>query len=227
MTPQPTAAGSANRHPISDEFLLDYAAGTAPEPVAVLVATHVALDPASRAALGQLEAAGGALLETVAPARVNDDALDRALARLDVQEAGDRRSAPARVASAELPAPLRPYVPQGVHALRWRGVGGFAEAVLPCATQTPYRLSLVRVAAGRAFPHHGHTGMEMLLVLKGGFSDEHGHYLRGDVCLSDEAVEHRPVADPDGECLCLAVTRGPVRFKGLLGVLLGPFMRRQ
>jgi putative transcriptional regulator len=67
--------------------------------------------------------------------------------------------------------------------------------------------------------------MEMLLVLKGGFSDEHGHYVRGDVCLSDEAVEHRPVADPDGECLCLAVTRGPVRFKGLLGFVLKPFLR--
>jgi hypothetical protein len=43
--------------------------------------------------------------------------------------------------------------------------------------------------------------------------------------VADEAVEHGPVADPDGECLCLTVTRGPVRFKGILGFLLGPFMQ--
>lgn len=226
MTSRPIPSDSPpNGHPIADEFLLDYAAGTAPEPIAVLVATHVALNPASRAALGQLEATGGALLETVAPAPVSDDALARVMAKLGAQEAAPR-SAPARpMASAELPAPLRRYLPDGLEGLRWRGFGGFATAALTCHEPTPYKLSLLRVAAGRAFPQHGHTGMEMLLVLEGGFSDEHGHYVRGDVCLSDEAVEHSPVADPDGACLCLAVTRGPVRFKGLLGFLLRPFLR--
>lgn len=226
MTQQPTLSGPIpNRHPIADEFLLDYATGTAPEPVAVLVATHVALNPVSRAALGQLEAAGGALLERLEPATVGGDALDRVLARIGPQER-DAGSLPVRAAGDTLiPAPLRRYLPDGLEGLRWRGLGGFAEAVLPCAETTPYRLSLLRVAAGSAIPHHGHTGTELLLVLKGGFSDEHGHYVRGDVCLSDEAVEHRPVADPDGECLCLAVTRGSVRFKGLLGLLLAPFMR--
>jgi putative transcriptional regulator len=225
MTQRPTLSGSKpNGHPIADEFLLDYAAGTAPEPIAVLVAAHVALNQASRAALGQLEAAGGALLEQVPPVDVRADALDRALAQLGPQETKPR-PAPRLTSDQDLPAALRPYVPHGLPALRWRGLSGFAVATLPCSEQTPYRLRLLRVAAGRAFPPHGHTGLEMLLVLKGGFSDEHGHYVRGDVCLSDEDVEHRPVADPDGECLCLAVTRGPVRFKGILGFLLAPFMR--
>jgi putative transcriptional regulator len=224
MTQHPSLSGATpNRHPIADEFLLDYATGTAPEPIAVLVATHVALNPASRAGLGQLEAAGGALLERLEPALVHEGTLDRVLARLGTQDHEVPRTPSAT--GAELPLALRPYVPQGLEALRWRGIGGFATAALPCSEKTPYKLSLLRVAAGKAFPQHGHSGMEMLLVLKGGFSDEHGHYVRGDVCLSDEAVEHRPVADPDGECLCLAVTRGPVRFKGLLGVLLRPFMR--
>jgi len=62
----------ANRHPIGDEFLLDYAAGAAPEPIALVVATHAALNPQSRETLSCLEAAGGAMLNGLSPASVSD-----------------------------------------------------------------------------------------------------------------------------------------------------------
>jgi putative transcriptional regulator len=84
----------------------------------------------------------------------------------------------------------------------------------------------LRIKAGRSIPSHTHRGPEVTLVLDGGFSDQRGHYSRGDVCVADDTVEHRPVADPDGECLCLALSGGPIRFKGWLGSLLAPFMRR-
>jgi putative transcriptional regulator len=59
--------------------------------------------------------------------------------------------------------------------------------------------------------------MEMTLLLAGGFSDETGHYLRGDVALADPSVDHRPVADPGEDCLCLAVTDAPLRLTGRFG----------
>ncbi len=215
-----------NRHPIGDEFLLDYAAGAAPEPIALVVATHAALNEQSRETLSRLEAAGGALLHDLAPAAIHDAALDRVLARLDTQDA---TPLPGRASVAEtlLPPSLQAYIPQGLAALPWRKrVGGLAEAELPCGDGQRYKVSLLRIGAGRAIPRHTHHGEEMLLVLQGGFSDEHGHYVRGDVCFADDSVDHHPVADADGECLCLAVTEGPIRLKGLLGFLLSPFLRR-
>lgn len=215
----------SNRHPINDEFLLDYAAGTATEPIALIVASHAALNPASRKALSQLEATGGALLQTIEPVSVDGTALDRALARLDEMPYRPPHAAPA--GDSLLPPALRAYVPRGIDALPWRKrFGGLAEAELPCGSGERYKVSLLRIGAGRSIPRHTHRGEEMLLVLKGGFSDEHGHYVRGDVCFADESVDHRPVADQDGECLCLAVTEGPIRLKGLLGFFLSPFLRR-
>jgi len=55
-----------DHHP-SDERLLEYASGAAPEPIALLVATHLALCPACRHVTAELEAVGGALLETLPP----------------------------------------------------------------------------------------------------------------------------------------------------------------
>lgn len=215
-----------NRHPI-DEFLLDYAAGTAPEPIALVVATHVALNEQSRETLSRLEAAGGALLHDLAPAPVSDTALDRVLARLEAQEAAPLPRRAALADDALLPPALRAYVPDGIDSLPWRRrVGGLAEAELPCGDGQRYKVSLLRIGAGRSIPRHTHRGEEMLLVLEGGFSDEHGHYVRGDVCFADDSVDHCPIADADGDCLCLAVTEGPIRLKGLLGVLLGPFLHR-
>lgn len=216
----------ANRHPIGDEFLLDYAAGTAPEPIALVVATHAALNPQSRETLSRLEAAGGAMLSGLSPASVSAASLDRVLARLETQEATPLPTRPP-VADALLPPALRAHVPKGIEALPWRRrAGGLAEAELPCGDGKRYKVSLLRIGAGRSIPRHSHRGEEMLLVLDGGFSDEHGHYVRGDVCFADAAVEHHPVADADGDCLCLAVTEGPIRIKGPLGFLLRPFLRR-
>lgn len=33
------------------------------------------------------------------------------------------------------------------------------------------------------------------------------------------------MADPDGECLCLAVTEAPMRLTGVVGRLIAPFLK--
>lgn len=214
------------RHPIADEFLLDYAAGTASEPIALIVASHAALNEQSGAMLRCLDAAGGALLNELEPTSVTDTAFDKVLAQLGPQEPTPLPGR-ASVADTLLPPALRAYVPDGIDALPWRKrAGGLAEAELPCGDGKRYKVSLLRIGAGKPIMHHTHQGEEWLLVLDGGFSDGHGHYLRGDVCFADDAVEHRPLADSDGDCLCLAITEAPVRLKGVLGFLLQPFLRR-
>ena len=84
---------------------------------------------------------------------------------------------------------------------------------------------LIKVGAGRHLPHHGHSGTEYTLVLKGAFSDASGRYARGDLAEADADVDHEPVVENDGECICLAAMEGHMRLHGLLGRIVQPFVR--
>jgi putative transcriptional regulator len=68
-------------HVIDDELLLSYAAGAVEEPVAVLVATHLALNPAARGRYRRLEALGGAMIEEIEPEPLAQGTLDAVLVR--------------------------------------------------------------------------------------------------------------------------------------------------
>lgn len=55
--------------------------------------------------------------------------------------------------------------------------------------------SLVRYAPGSAFPEHVHGGGEEILVLEGGFADEHGEYPAGTYLRNPTGTRHRPRSD--------------------------------
>ncbi|MEK0085976.1 ChrR family anti-sigma-E factor [Benzoatithermus flavus] len=215
-------------HPSVDELLMAHAAGRLPEPVALAVATHLALCPAARSRYAAYEALGGMFLETLPPATLAEDAWERLLSRLDTTGAGEPEEQPRRDDPAttyhRLPRPLRDYLPGPLETLRWRRYGGVAEAELTLRTPG-YRTTLVRVRAGRAVPQHTHEGNELTVVLEGAFHDERGRYQRGDLVIADGSVDHMPVADESGDCLCLAVTDAPLRLTGMLGRFLNPFVR--
>ena len=215
-----------HHHP-APELLFDYATGAMAEGRALAVATHLGLCAACRAEVGRYEAIGGGLLRDAAPEAAADDALLQAtLRRLDEAVPADAAPPPVDARTrAALPSPVWPSVLGGIDALRWKSVGiGVREAVLPVAA-SGHRVSLLRIAAGRAIAKHTHGGEELTLVLAGGFSDRGEHYARGDFAAADPTDEHRPVADPDGECLCLAVTEAPMRLTGVVGRLIAPFLR--
>lgn len=215
-------------HAISDEFLLDYATGAASAPVGLFVASHLTLNPAARRNYRRLEAVGGALLESIEPVAPEPDALARLFARIDAGHGIERPvAAPARAAADSLPAPLRAFVPDGLDALEWKRLAkGVEEAVLDVAGEPNRKTTLLRIAAGRAIPKHTHRGLEMTLVLDGAFADEAGLYARGDVCVTDESIEHQPTAERAKDCLCLAVADAPIRLTGPFLRLLNPFLSR-
>ena len=207
-----------------DELLAAHAAGRLPPPLALIVASHLALSPESRKRYRSFEAAGGVLLERLEPARLAPGAWQRLCARLDgepPEPVPPPRPVPA--AMRRLPAPLREVLPGSLDELRWRGFGGVAEAVLDLGTPG-YRTTLMRVRGGKAVPRHTHEGNELTLVLEGSFHDELGRYARGDLAITDPTVKHQPVADEGQDCLCLAVTDARLRLTGPLGRLLNPFM---
>lgn len=212
-------------HP-SDARLLDYAAGSMAEPMALLVATHLALCPECRLESRELDELGGALLDELEPMPLTEGGLARMLARIEREDevASDPPPSPAPRGDSSLPEPLRSYVGGTLAELPWRRLGPMGQVLLlPEFVGMTTRLLSIR--AGAAIPSHTHDGSELTLVLRGGFSDTSGHYVHGDVAEADSAVDHRPIADPGEDCLCLAVTDAPLRLTGKLGRLVNPFVR--
>ncbi len=214
--------------PALDDLLLAHAAGKLDEPVALLVATHLALNRPSRQRYQRYEAVGGMLLEELEPCEMDASALTATLARVERGPNVNGAIGAARTVHGgrprRWPAPLCHYVPDSLDELRWQGFGGAAEAeVLP--EHHGYRTRLIRVRAGRAVPAHTHEGEELTLVLEGSFRDASGHYRRGDIEIADASIDHQPVADPGQDCICLAVTNAPLRLTGPIGRLLNPFVR--
>jgi putative transcriptional regulator len=211
--------------PIHDEYLLDYAAGAAPEAVSVLVASHLELCPAARATLARLEAVGGVYLEQLPPAGLSPATIEAVFAKLDSTPQEIRAALPQTRDAFGLPKALAPYIPEGgIDALQWRKASrGFEEAML--TRQGHHAMSLLRSTNGGRVPTHSHTGTELLLVLDGSFHDERAIYARGDVSIGDGDVMHSPTVDRGQNCLCLAVDDGAARLPGMTGRLLNPFLR--
>lgn len=215
------------RYPAPSELLLDYASGALAEGPALMVASHLAYSEQARADVAALEAAAGEMLASIPAEALPDDALARTLARIDAEPAPTPTVPPkddaVRVVGTAIPAPLRRYLPEDAH---WRtALGGIEEIELPLDDKS-YRATLIRIAAGRGLPGHRHAGSEYTLVLAGAFSDGRGRFDRGDICIADPSVEHRPVADPDQPCVCLVIAEAPVRLTGIFGRLLNPFLKR-
>lgn len=218
-------------HHISDELLLEYANGSLAEGWSIAVATHLALCPACRKRLNTMEAAAGVLLEEIEakPDRQQEDASwDAMRARL----AGTpQKEMPARASTAPkaegapvLPEPLRSYVGGDVDKIKWRplGLGAYHYPIRTSGNDISVRL--LRIPAGKPVPEHTHGGRELTLVLKGSFSDANGRFGPGDFEETDETIDHQPVADPGEDCICLAVTDAPLKFKSRLVRMIQPIL---
>jgi len=215
-----------NHHPPL-ELLFDYATGSTPEGVSLIVATHATLCADCAKRIGDIEVVGGAFLETVEPVEVDEDLLQAVLMRLDEPQPAVTVSEPSVDAetAAIVPEPLLRYIGRGLAHLAWKGAGRMAEeARLPLKVKG-FKAALMRLNPGAAMPVHTHRGSEFTLVLAGGYKDGGNQFLRGDFDFKDPSHEHRPIVDTDGPCLCLIVLDAPVKLTGGFGRLVNPFLR--
>lgn len=206
-------------HHLTEDLILGYSAGTLPEAVNLIIATHVSLCDECRAALDAQDAVGGALLEGSDAVSVSQDCLDGALSLI---RAAPPEPRPIRVQDAVAPEPLREYIGGSLEDVKWRPVGmGVKQAILKTSPEATARL--LYIPAGTAMPNHGHKGLELTLVLQGAFQDDDGYFARGDIEIADVEISHTPVADISQDCICLAVTDAPLRLRGLAR-LAQPFL---
>lgn len=208
------------RHHLSDQLLTAYSAGALPEAFGLVVATHLTMCDDCRARAAAFDAVGGALVEAASgPAAPMDDMLARILS---LPQSRPEPLAPRR--RSVLPAPLGDYAGGDLDAVRWSPVGmGVRQAILP--TDKGATARLLYIPAGQSVPDHGHRGMELTLVLQGAFRDETDRFGPGDVEIATEDLNHTPVAEPGADCICLAATDAPLRFRSLIPRLVQPFLR--
>ncbi|MCD2173445.1 ChrR family anti-sigma-E factor [Rhizobium sp. C4] len=218
-------------HHISDELLFDYANGALEEGWSLAVATHLALCPSCRKRLAAMEAAGGAIFEAieVEPASASKEDFSWEAMRARIDNAAPVREVPAaKVVSARdgvlVPEPLRSYIGGDVDKVKWKPLGLGAYHYPIKTSDEDISVRLLRIPAGKPVPEHTHGGRELTLVLKGSFSDVSGRFGPGDFEETDETVDHQPIADPGEDCICLAVTDAPLKFKSRIVRMIQPLL---
>lgn len=210
-------------HP-SDALLIAYAAGTTAEAESLAVSTHLTFCPDCRAKTMSAEAVGGVLLDRIEAAPMQADALQSMLARLDEGEpAAPRRSPLPQGIPQGLPTALSSYAAEALLGAGWRML---APDIRQLALQTAgaAKARLLKLKPGTILPEHGHRGTELTIILAGSYTDELGHFARGDLAELDESVVHRPVVDEGAECVALIVTEAPLKFRGWMARLAQPLI---
>lgn len=204
-------------HHLEAATLMSFAAGALDQGLAVVVAAHLELCPLCRRELRRLEQVGGASLAEVAGVELAPDALEHTLTRLDDLEPQAGGALP------PVPRVIDRLVEGGLAAVPWKrlitGIDRHRIALAPHG-----EVNLLRIAPSQRIPEHTHRGTELTLVLTGAFGDATGRYVAGDIAEHDGSVQHEPVVDASGECICLFAAEARLRFRGLAR-FLQPFFR--
>jgi putative transcriptional regulator len=207
----------------TDALLASYASGSLSRPLHAVVASHLALKTDNRSFVLSMEhliAEDMAAMPVSAATRDRDNRLS---AIFDIEMIANS-NADDELGASFVPAPLMDYIGRSYDSLKWRTVmPGLREVAFEHAPGC--EASLLWIKAGRAMPSHTHPGMEATLVLKGSFADATGYYGRGDLAVVDSDVDHKPVAGADEDCICFAVSEGPVKLTGPIARLFQKLIR--
>lgn len=227
-------------HHFDDATLLAYSSGTLSAGMALVVDAHIERCASCRAKAFAADRIGGDMLDRLAPEQMSPGSFELLMTRLETPQAAEpaeakRSSAvppklatsngvpPNGMPSNEVPEALVPYIGKDLDSLPWRALGvGVYQYDLKFSG--PGAARLLRIKPGVSVPHHTHKGGELTLILRGSYSDEVGRFRAGDVADLDEQIEHQPMVDTGQECICLIATDAPLKFTGLMGKLIQPFI---
>jgi putative transcriptional regulator len=175
--------------------------------------------------LQQFNRIGSELMQQLDPSPPSDELRQNLLDRLDSLSESDA-AGPGIADDDRIPRCLRQFVADGYDKLRWKRVSPDIRSVELCRDSNGARVELLKIRPGGSASAHTHLGDEYTVILEGSFSDVSGIYRKGDFVVKGSSDRHAPVATQDRECICLAVTEGPVQLTGFFGRLLNPLIRR-
>lgn len=171
-------------------FMMDHAAGTHPESLALAGDLHMLLNREAAATAFAWSIIGGALLESAEGEPVATSPEPERLTY--------KRQRAAAGARAILDCASGDIV--------WKR-GLFGAAYFPLGVPGG---KLMMLEAGQGVPKHGHTVIEATVVIHGRLSDAFGDYGKGDLMLGEPGMHHKPVAAGNEPCICYVAE--PPRF---------------
>lgn len=214
---------SASHHP-GEAWLIDYAQGQLPELFDAVIRAHVGVCAACRDNVAFAERLGGDLLSAM-PGKPST------LSAADICANHEQVANPQEILSRahdsgsgdNIEQFVTTYLNSSLEALPWRQLG---KGLRLCrlSERDGMRMWMLRGNPGTVLPAHTHAGSELTLVMKGAYFCGSDIFRAGDIEDADESTEHQPVITRDGECICLAVTEGSLRFRNLLPRLAQPFI---
>lgn len=202
-----------------DALMARYAAGVLPEPARVLVEAHLEMQSVNRPRVAEYEAVVGKILEKMEPVSLTsrDATLKAVFAAVPLARTN---TAPVPPANAFFPQAIRNFAGLDAAEIPWkRKLPGFKEYSLGKIDGCD--VSFFWLKPGRVIPAHTHEGYELSLVLDGAFNDTRGRFVKGDISVADESIDHRPVAEAECPCIGFAVSQAPVKLTGSWRQLLG------
>ncbi len=201
--------------------LMSCAAGSQPEALAAVIASHLARCPSCAAEVKKMAEIGVALFDKLEPAKMSHDAPVIAARAGEAMSEAETRHA----SRGDVPFPIADKVGDDLDRIPWKRIGpGLWHYPIPLSAGAAGDLRLIKVAPGKELPEHGHRGEELTLLLRGSYHDEFGTFETGDIADLDDEAEHRPVADAATGCICLIASEKKARFKGIIARLMQPFI---
>ena len=191
------------RHP-DISTLMTCAAGSQPEVLCAVIASHISMCPACLRKLRQLEQIGLGMFIGLERSPVPVAVLDPprpAMAGAGVRMTG---TSCADVPERDVPTTLVDVLGPHLDALEWCDTGpGVSEVVVPLSDGAAGDLRLSQLAPGAELAWQSQTGEQLTLVLRGRYGDEQGWYEVGDIADLDDQTAHQVTADPSLGCIIL------------------------
>ncbi len=100
-------------------------------------------------------------------------------------------------------------------SIEWRGTRyeGIFVNVLRREEETGDSTVLIRMKPGCGYPAHRHNGIEEVLILQGGYSDQKGEHRAGDYIINEAGSEHHPVAlNGEEDCIMVAFAHNGIHL---------------
>ena len=214
------------KHHPDTRLLNEFSSGTLPLAQSACVSLHLKYCEQCQRNHQRLEQLGSALFEDLSPQQVDDSLLRTVFARLDEEEPPLSYTPPSTQTDKDgYPALVQRLMQRDYEKLEWQRINSDLRIHKLRTGDVENEFALYHINAGGTIPKHTHKGTELTLVLEGGFSDEEGHYQVGDFIMRDAEDRHTPVADQDGDCICIGVLDAPIRFTDWKYKAINPFLK--
>ncbi len=215
------------KHPHSN-MLLNHAMGNTKEAESLIISSHTTYCRSCKAEIAKYESMGGFYLNNHEELQVSKKLWGNILNKVGgleqdkegVNYVDHKLITNLSKDGVRIPSFLYKYFSKATNTSSWNSAINNVKYFNLEFDDDTYKGRMLEIPPGKAMPKHGHEGLEATMVFYGGYSDESGDYVTGDLSINSEDEVHSPVASKNTGCLCLVIYSGSLKFKGILGSIL-------